>query len=39
MIVGAAHNCQQAQELPNDNWDWSLSYIVTDKAIIKAQGR
>ena len=34
LIIGLGHDCQQAINLPLDDWDWSLNIIVTDKNIF-----
>lgn len=35
-LIGLAHNCQEAEELPLEPWDIPLSAVATDKGIIEA---
>ena len=39
LMIGLAHHCQEAHNLPNDNWDIPLDFIVTDRQVIKVQKR
>lgn len=34
-LIGVAHDCQQVDSLPVDNWDVKLHAIVTESQIIK----
>lgn len=34
VIIGIGHDCQQAEVLPVDDWDWALNIVVTDKNIF-----
>ena len=31
LLVGLAHECQKASQLPSDPWDIKLDYIITDQ--------
>lgn len=35
LLVGVAHGCQQVDALPNEEWDVSLSVIVTEEKIFR----
>ena len=37
LLVGLAHQCQQAMHLPSQSWDIPLNMIVTDKQILHPQ--
>ncbi|MGQ9424956.1 5-formyltetrahydrofolate cyclo-ligase [Gilvimarinus sp. F26214L] len=38
-LVGLAHACQEADELPLQSWDVPLEAIATDQGIVPADGR
>lgn len=38
-LVGAAHSCQLADELPQDPWDVAMDCVVTERGPVKAPSR
>ena len=37
-LVGLAHECQQEDKIPCENWDVALDYIATDTALYRCRG-
>ena len=38
LLVGLAHECQQVEKIPQENWDVVLDYIATDAALYRSRG-
>ena len=38
LLVGLAHECQQEDKIPCENWDVALDYIATDTALYRCRG-
>ena len=39
LLIGLAHAVQQVQQVPRDDWDIPLDYVVTDSALHCCQGQ
>jgi 5-formyltetrahydrofolate cyclo-ligase len=37
VLVGLAHECQQVEEIPAEQWDIALDYVATDAALYQRQ--
>lgn len=38
-LVGLAHQCQQLERCPNDDWDIPVAMVVSDSGVVKPQGK
>ena len=38
LLVGLAHSCQEAENIPQEDWDIPLDYIATDGALHNGRG-
>ncbi len=38
LLIGLAHSCQEAEHIPQEDWDIPLDYIATDDALHECRG-
>ena len=38
LLIGLAHSCQEAEQIPQEDWDIPLDYIATDDALLNGRG-
>ena len=38
VLVGLAHDCQRAEQIPREAWDISMDFVATGSTLIQCQG-